>query len=186
VVEVTDAAEPGREGDLGHGQVGLVDQPAREVHAAGTHHLRRRDAEVRGEEPPQLPRAEAEVVGEPGGRRARRDQAERTRHHRRGAVPGRRPGRRLGPAAAAGPEASRLRGRPAGEPAHVLGLRWPHAADGTAVDAGRLHAGEEAPVEAGVALADRAVAGIVIEIDEIALPLMVFHGGTLIPRPAFV
>ena len=36
------------------------------------------------------------------------------------------------------------------------------------------------------ALARRAVAGIVIEIDMIALQVIMVHGATLIPRPAFV
>ena len=47
-------------------------------------------------------------------------------------------------------------------------------------------AGEEAPVEAGVAQADRAVAGIVVEIGVTEIYGIEMHGRTLIPRQGLV
>jgi hypothetical protein len=43
-------------------------------------------------------------------------------------------------------------------------MRYPRRTNRTAIDASGFDSGEEASVEAGVALADRAVAGVVIEI----------------------
>ena len=92
--------------------------------------------------------------------RALADQAQRARHGGGRALPGRAARRRLRPAAPAGPEAGlRGRGRRRVEAA-VPQQRRARGADGPAVDAGAGDAGEEAPVEAGVAAAQGAVADV--------------------------
>jgi len=59
-VELAHAPEPGREGDLAHAQVGLVQEPAREVGARGASEAVGRHAEMRGEEPAQVACGHAE------------------------------------------------------------------------------------------------------------------------------
>ena len=161
VVEAAQAAEARRERDLGHGQVGLVDQPLREVEAAGLRHGERRGADVGDEQAVQVARADAEPGGERVDRslveRALVDERERPPHDGRGAEPGRGAGRGLGPAAQARPEAGVARRRRGGEVAHVRVAGARRRAHRPAVDAGRGDADEEPPVEAGIARAAGAV-----------------------------
>ena len=161
VVEAAQAAEARRERDLGHGQVGLVDQPLREVEAAGLRHGERRGADVGDEEAVEVARADAEPGGERVDRalveRALVDERERAPHDGRGAEPGRGAGRGLGPAAQARPEAGLARRRRGREVAHVRVAGTRRRAHRPAVDAGRGDADEETPVEAGIARAAGAV-----------------------------
>src|SRR5205814_1735637 len=66
VGEGADAADPGRERDVRHGEGRLVEQRAREVDPARARHLGRRGTERGGKEPAELPRADAEPIGEAG------------------------------------------------------------------------------------------------------------------------
>jgi hypothetical protein len=72
-------------------------------------------------------------------------------------------GRELRPAAKAGTEALGFGGGGAREEAAVAAQRRPGGAHRTAVDPRRAHAHEEAPIEAGVVGAQRAVALVGIE-----------------------
>ena len=71
--------------------------------------------------------------------------------------------RELGAAAQAGPVARDFGRRGAREEAAVLAARHPHRAHGTAIDARRRDADEEAAVEARIVRGERAVAGVGIE-----------------------
>ena len=53
-VELADTAEPGREGHIGHGHVGVVQQSTGEVGAAGSSQLVGSDAHVMREQPPEM------------------------------------------------------------------------------------------------------------------------------------
>ena len=116
---------------------------------------------------PQLARADAG----PGGQRvqvavvqrAQLDQLQRARHA--GGSPGAGPAARdFRAAAQAGMEAGLLRGRGRGVEDDIARQGRARRTDRTAVDARGLDRGEEASVVAGVAHADGAVAGVVIEI----------------------
>ena len=63
-VELAQAAEARCEGDGGHGQVRVVEQPAREVRAARSRELVRARAEVRREQAPEVARRDAETRAE--------------------------------------------------------------------------------------------------------------------------
>jgi hypothetical protein len=134
-----------------HRKIGRVEQRPREVGAPRARDAGGRGADVLREEPAQLPGAHAEAAGErldvAGVERARVDQAKGTRDEGGRAEPRRRPGRGLGTASPARPEARRLRGRRAREEATVLALGGPDGADGPTIDPGRGDAGEEPAVE---------------------------------------
>jgi hypothetical protein len=55
VVELPDAAETGGEGDVGHGEVGRLDEQARGLCALGPRESERTDAELAHEQAVQLP-----------------------------------------------------------------------------------------------------------------------------------
>ena len=145
-----------------------MDQLLGQQHAAGLGDGDRRGAEVLAEQPPQLPLADAEPVGQGVDvavvERAGLDQDERAGDGVRRAAPGAEVRRGLRPAAQAGAKARLLRRRGGGIEGHVLALGRARRADRAAVDAGGLHPDEQAPVEAGVAGFKGAVAGVVIEI----------------------
>ncbi len=168
LVEAPHAAEARRHRDLRHRQPGLLDQLLGEQHAAGLGDRDRRGAEVLAEQPPQLPLADAQPVGQAVDvrlvERAGLDQAERAGDRVRGAAPGGEVRRGLRPAAQAGAEAGALCRRGGRVEAHVLALRGARRADRPAVDAGGLHPHEQPAVEAGVAGGKRAVAGVVVHI----------------------
>jgi len=63
-IELADAAEPGRGADLGDGQVGVVEQAASEVRPAGARELVGGDTEMLVEQPPQMPRGDAQPRAE--------------------------------------------------------------------------------------------------------------------------
>src|SRR4029079_18985897 len=69
-VELTDAAEPGRERDVGHAQVRVVEQPAGKGSPLGSSELVGSDTRVIGEEPPKMPRRDPEAGTELGLRAA--------------------------------------------------------------------------------------------------------------------
>ena len=81
------------------------------------------------------------------------------------AAPDRQPRRDLGPAAQARPEPHLVRRRGAGQEDAVLELGRARRADRTTEDAGGLHGGEEASVEARVAGEEGAIAGVTVEIE---------------------
>ena len=55
VIELPNAAEAGRERDAGDGEVGFVEEPAREMHALGACHGERAGAQVAMEQPAEMP-----------------------------------------------------------------------------------------------------------------------------------
>ena len=180
LVEPAQAAEARGEGDLGHRQVRLVDQLLGEEHTAGLRDRDRRGAEMLAEQAPQLPLSHAEPyrqgldIGLVEG--AELDERECARHGIRRAAPRAEIRRRLRTAAQAGAEPRLLRGGGRRKEGHVLRKRRPRRADRATIDARGFDAGEDAAVEAGVAVAERAIAGVVIEI----------HGRTVIALPACV
>ena len=117
------AAEAGGVREVFERQVGLVEQPAREVDALAHQHRARRGAQVLGEQPPEVPLADAEPVGQAVDARLGAEQPQRARHRRRRPLPRRRGGRGLGAAAAARAVAGFLGRGGRGEERHVLGLR---------------------------------------------------------------
>src|SRR6185369_12171556 len=80
------------------------------------------------------------------------------------AGPRRRSWRGLRTAALARSEPGSLGRRGAGIEVDILQLRGRRRADGAAVDTGRAHADEEAPVEAPVAAAHRRITAVAIEL----------------------
>jgi hypothetical protein len=168
VVELPQAAEPGSERELGHGQIRLVQEPPREVHAPRARHLCRRGAQVLHEEAPELPLAQPETCRERRRvvalERPRFDQPQRPRHHRRRPIPGRRAGSGFRPAAQARAEARLLGGGRAGEEDDVGGLGERRGADRAAVHPRRPNAGEEAAVESAIPRLERAVAAGGVEL----------------------
>ena len=168
LVETPDAAETRRHRDVHHREPGFVNELLGEQYAAGLRHRDRRCAQVLVEQTSELPLAEAQARGERvhAGvvQCAELDQRQRARHAVRRAVPGGQLRRRLGTAAQAGTEPRRLRGGGGPEEPHVLTLRRSRRADRTAVDPRRRHPAEEDAVEARVPRADRAVAGVGVEI----------------------
>ena len=65
-VETPHAAESGGERDVGHAEIGLVEQPLRGVHAAGADHRQRRRAEVALEHALQMARGDPDALGDAG------------------------------------------------------------------------------------------------------------------------
>ena len=65
-VELAQAAEPGRERDLGHGQVGVVEEPTREVDPGRARQPVRRHAQLLLEEPAQVAGRDTEPRAEVG------------------------------------------------------------------------------------------------------------------------
>ncbi len=168
LVEPAHAAEAGREGDFDHRQVRLMDQLLGEQHAACLRDGDGRSAQMLAKKSAQVALADAEPIGERldirGVERPELDQRERARHRVRCAAPGPHIGRSLRPAAQARAEACLLRRRSGGIEDDVLSAWRARGTDRTAVDSRRLHADEQSAVETGVALADRAIARVMIEI----------------------
>ena len=160
--------KPGGERDLRDRQVRFVEQLLREVHAPGQRHLDRRRAEMLQEQPPQVPRGDAEPIGEGidavAIERAFADQPQAARHHARRAGPGRRARRRFGPAAQARPEAGGLRGRGGRVVADVFVLRRSRRADRPAINARARDGDEELAVEARIARSPRPIADPAVQL----------------------
>jgi hypothetical protein len=119
-------------------------------------------------QPPQLPGADAEPVGQSFDivfiEAAGLDQRQRARHGIGRAAPERQLRRDFRPAAQAGAEACLLRRRRGRVERHVLEFRRACRADRPAIDAGGLDADEQPPVETGIARRYRAVAGDAVHI----------------------
>ncbi len=132
------------------------------------------------EQTTQMPFADAQAAGEPIDiglvQRPEFYQTERARYRIRRAAPSAEIGRGLWAAAKTRAKAGLLRRCRGGKKDDVLRQRRARRADRSAIDAGGFDSGEKPPVEAGVALADRAITGVVIEI----------HADTVIPRPVRV
>jgi len=166
-VEAAQAAEAAGKGHVGHRQGRIGEQPLGEQQALGLCKFHRRDAELGAEGAPQVPigNAQSPRHGFQAAvfQRAVFDQPRRGLSEARGRVHAGIAGRQLRPAAQAGPVPGGLGGRRARVEAAVLASRRLHRAHRAAVDPGRGHRDEEAPVEARVARAQRAVAGVGIE-----------------------
>jgi hypothetical protein len=153
-VESTNTAEAGSESNVGHRQLGFVDQLLGEKEAPGLCDGDRRCTEVLAEETREMPRTDIKSCGKLVNaalvEKAGIDQGQCPRHRVRCAEPSRRARGSLGTAAKTRPKTG-LRSRcGAGKVADVLGLRGRCRADWPAVDAGCRHANEEAPVEASI------------------------------------
>ena len=167
-VERPDAAEPRGERDLGHAEIGAVDQPLGALDSGGARRRERSRVEIAPEQPRQVAPSDPQP---PGQRldarlveRALVDQAERAIDRRPRAAPGRRMLRGLGPAAQAGPKARRLGGGRAREIADVARHRLAYRADGPAVDAGRGDGDEDHAVIGRIAGKAHAFAEIEVEL----------------------
>ena len=164
VVELPDAREPGGERDLRERQRRGLDQGPGGVGALRTGQRLRPGADLRDEQPVQLPLAVAELAGQVGHAAAVDDTVADEPHragHRVGALAplgGARGGVRA--AAAAGPEPGPLSGCRRRQEPDVVAARGHGRAARPAVDAGRGHGRHEPPVEPRVAAAHGAVAGV--------------------------
>src|SRR5262245_32492136 len=92
------------------------------------------------------------------------DQSQCPRDGIRGAAPSPEIRCRLGPAAQTGPETRFLGCRGGGIKRHIRRSRRAGRANWSAIDAGGFDAGEKPAIKTGVALAQRAIAGVMIEI----------------------
>ena len=168
LVETANAAEACGERHFGHRQMRLVNELFGEQHAPCLRDRDRRGAEMLLEQAPQLALADAEASGQYVDiglvQRAVLDQAQGARHRVRRAAPSAEIGRGFRPAAQAGTEARFLRGSRSRKKDDVLQQRRARRTDRAAIDSGCLDAAEEAAIKAGIALADGAVAGFVIEL----------------------
>ena len=162
-------ANPAENATSAIGQVGADQQHPRRVRAMRPGQRERSCAELRGEQPGQVPGGVAQPRGEPWHalalHHAVRDQPHRAGGDVAAQIPLRRSRRGLGQAALAGAVAGLVRGGAGREERDVLRLRRAGGAARPAVDAGRAHRRHELPVEARVPRVDRAI------------PLVETHGG---------
>src|SRR5262249_25904603 len=128
----------------------------------------RRGSQMLAEQAPQLTLAETEAAGQRVEvifvQGAELDQTERARDRVRGAPPRAKIASRLGAAGQARANAGFLCGRRGREEDDVVRKRRPRWTHWAAIDARGLDACEEPAVETGIAVNERAVAGVVIEI----------------------
>lgn len=169
-VEAAQAGKARARGDFGHRQPRLVEQSLGTLHAHGARHLEWARADVSTEETVEVARTDAqsrgEVVDAPLIEGAFPDQPYRSMDGSARSLPGRRERRGLGPAAQAGPVAGDFGGGRGRIEADVLALRRTDGTDGSAIDARRAHAGEEAPVIVAVTFHTRAFAFKLVERDD--------------------
>ena len=167
VVELADGGEPRRERDVAERQVGGLDQHTRGLRPLGAGQRERVRADLRLQHPLELAGGVADrsksgdavaVHGAVG------DQPHGPRDHVTADIPFRRPGRGVGAAALAGPEARPLRGRRGGVEPHVASERRSRRATGPAVDLRGQNRGDEPPVEPGVLGLDRPIAAVEIVV----------------------
>jgi len=166
-VELPDAGESGREGDLRQRQRGRLGENAGRLGPLGPGDGERAGAEFGGDQAAHLPLLVAEAIGQPFDAMpvddAVGDEPHGASHHVGPDVPFRRAGGGVRAAPFAGAETALLgRGGAAVEP-HVLTFRRDRRAGRAAVDAGRGHGGEEHAVEAGVLADRRLIALFVVE-----------------------
>jgi hypothetical protein len=167
VVELPDAGEAGGEGDVGHRQVGGLDQQPRRLRAPRPGQGQRADSEFAHEQPVQLALRVAQAGGQARDAGAL-DLAVRDEPHGAGDdvgphVPLGGPRNGVRPAPAAGAEAGVLGGRRGGEEGDVAGQRSARRARRAAVDAGGVDGGDEPAVETGVPAGHRAVAALDVQ-----------------------
>lgn len=166
-VEAPHAAEPRRHRHGGHREVRLLGEVPGEVRTPGQRHRLGRRAQSLQKKAAQVPRGHPEPrrqrVNAAPVERSLVDETEGARDGRRGAHPGGGSGRGVGAAAPAGTEARELGGGGAGEEAHVAAGRDLRRAPGATIDSGRCDREDEAPLEAAIATAGSAIAGIGVE-----------------------
>ena len=168
VVELPDAGEAGREGDVGELQVGGLDQHPRRLGPPGPGQGERAGAELGGEQPAEVARRVADPARparrRPRGRRRRRRSAASRgrRRRRRRPTRGCRAWRRAGSACRRGSRPPGPRPR-VGWNSTLRSAGRAGRARGPAVDAGGADRGVEDAVEPPVARAHRAVAGLAVE-----------------------
>ena len=169
-VEAAQAREACRVGDLGHRQRRLLEELAREVRAPRPRDGLRRRAQVLLEEAAQVAARHAEALGERvdprGVERAVRDEAQPPGDRDRRADGHRRGGRRVRAAPQARPQTLLLRGRGGRVEADVLAARRGRGATRATVDARRVHADDEVPLEAPVAAEHRVEHAVIVERHE--------------------
>ena len=140
----------------------LVEQHPRGLRAVRAGERERPGAELGGEHAGEVPGGVAESRGEAGHALALDDAVGDEPHGPRGEVVAQVPlggaGHGVGQAALAGPQPGLVRGGGREVEAHVRGLRRHRGAARAAVDAGRVHARDELPVEPRVARAHGTVA----------------------------
>jgi hypothetical protein len=145
---------PGCKRDVGQLERGLAEEPLREQELLGLRELDGRHAELGLRDAAQVTVADAERCGEIADPRIRYRVLLDARDRRAGEparrVDARKSRRPLRPAAQARAVARALRGGGTREKSHVLALRRPDRTDRPAIDAGRGHRREEAPVEAPI------------------------------------
>jgi len=166
-VETAQAAKACRERNLGHGQVGIVDQALGALNPCRLGDLGGRGADMLLEQAQQVSRANAEPLGKRfDARLVERTFVDETHRPLNGgerAFPGGREGRRLGPAAQARSIPCGLSRSGGWVVFDILAVCVAHRADRPAVDAGRANAREKAAVIGRVAADPSAVAFLEIE-----------------------
>ncbi len=105
------------------------------------------------------------------------DQRQRPRHRVRRPAPGGKLGRRFWPTSQAGTKARFLRRRCRRIKRHVLTLGHARGTDRTAIDPRCPDSGEQPPVEARVASAERAITRVNVEVHDLSLPPVVRLSG---------
>ena len=179
VVEPAHAPEARPERDLRHRERRLAEEFLGEEDAMRLRDGDGRRADVAVEEPPELPVADAQaprqLVDSVVAEAALGDEVQGAGDRSRRSIPAGEPRRHLGPTPQARAKAQLVRRGGARQEDAVLELRDGRRADGAAVDAGAHHGRVEAPVEARVARAEGAIAGVAVQIDQ-------GHRGARTPR----
>ena len=164
VVALADAAEAGGEGDVGHREVGRLDQQPGRLRPLGAGQGQRPRSHLGHQQPVELALAVAEAGRQPAHPvavdGAVGDQPHGPGHHVGSGVPLGRAGAGVGPAAHAGPEPGLLGGGGTRVEADVGRLRGRGRAARAAVDPGGGDGGDEPAVEAGVPALDGPVAAV--------------------------
>ena len=167
VVELANAAESGGEGDVGHREIGRLDQDSSGLGTLRPGERERSGAELVGQQPVEVAAAVPEMLGQPRHAltvdEAVGDQAHRPSDEIAAQVPLGRAGRGVGATALAGPEAELLGSGGRAVELDVGALRGDRRAAGSAIDTGRSHGDVEPAVEPGVAALGRPVTPIRVE-----------------------
>ena len=148
-IEMPQAAEAGPNGNLGHGQIGLIQEALGALDAHGLRDLHGARSQMPLKEPAEMSRADAQSLSKMLDaavvESTVRNQAQSSLECLPGAVPRRRKGRCLGSTPETGAKTGRLGGGGGRKERHIRGLGRANGTHWTAIDSGRLDPGENRP-----------------------------------------